>query len=498
MKKQKEKRELTPIELKRKKKRRNRIIALAVVVVLIVIRLVACGGSGAQTAAVTTANPTYGDVEEMISISGTIESEITDVYFSQVTGKIAEVMVQPGDLVEKGTTLIAYNMDEMQKRLNDATLQSQVNFASYQGAMAQNTETQGKLKEANVNLNVLNNQIADTEKYIKVLQENLEKQQRNTSNSLAAESLTLNQKVSDLSSQLAKLAPGSDEYNQKNQELVEVQKSLTQNQYLTSIAGSADSVVELQKKIQEQQEILAGYQEYKAKMESQKNTSEATVLDQYDKQVQSANYELAASSLKSVQDEYDAAAEGVKAAFTGIVTEVTTVSGAPVTQGSQLVTMKSSEDIKVVISVSKYDLQKLEIGQKVDLTISGREYTGSVSKINRMATVNLTGTAAIGAEIHIDNPDEYIYLGIEAKAEIHTHKAEQVMLLPIEAVNADRDGDFVYVVENNIAVRRSVVTGISSDTYIEIKAGLSDTESVIVSSYSSIEDGMAVAIMPTE
>lgn len=494
----KQKKELTSMELKKRKKRRNRIIAVAVVVVLIIIRLVACGGSGTQAAIVNTANPLYGDVEETINISGTIESEIAKVYFSQVTGKVEAVHVELGDLVEEGDALVTYNMEEMQRRLNEATLQSQVNFSNYQGTMAQNSQSQNKLTEANINLSILNQQISDTEKYIKVLQESLENQQRDTANSLAAESLALNQKVSDLTSQLETLTPGSDEFKQKSSELSEAQKALSRNQYASSVANSTESVVSLQKKIQEQQEILAGYQEYKAKMESQKNTSEATVLDQYDKQVQSANYELAASSLRNIQDEYNAAAQGVRAEFTGIVTEVTTISGAPVTEGSQLITMKSSENIKVVISVSKYDLQKLEIGQLVDLTISGHQYTGTVSKINRMATINVTGTAAIGAEIHIDNPDDNIYLGIEAKAEIHTHKAEHVLLLPIEAVNADRDGDFVYIVENGKAVRKSVVTGISSDIYIEIKEGLTDADSVIVSSYSSVEEGMAVTVMPTE
>ena len=65
------------------------------------------------------------------------------------------------------------------------------------------------------------------------------------------------------------------------------------------------------------------------------------------------------------------------------------------------------------IEVTKYDLPKIEIGQKVDVTIAGKEYEGEVSKINK-AAANSQGTPVVGAEVHIKNPDEDIFLGVEA------------------------------------------------------------------------------------
>ena len=60
------------------------------------------------------------------------------------------------------------------------------------------------------------------------------------------------------------------------------------------------------------------------------------------------------------------------------------------------------------IEVTKYDLPKIEIGQKVDVTIAGKEYEGEVSKINKVAAANSQGTPVVGAEVHIKNPDEDI------------------------------------------------------------------------------------------
>ena len=69
------------------------------------------------------------------------------------------------------------------------------------------------------------------------------------------------------------------------------------------------------------------------------------------------------------------------------------------------------------------------------------------------------------------------------------------MLLPIAAIYADKTSDFVYVEENGMAVRRDIVTGISSAEYIEVKEGLTATDRVIISSMVTLEDGMAVVTM---
>ena len=68
----------------------------------------------------------------------------------------------------------------------------------------------------------------------------------------------------------------------------------------------------------------------------------------------------------------------------------------------------------------------------------------------------------------------------------------------MECVNADHEGDFVYTVENGVVVKKNVTTGISSDTYIEIKEGLAEGEQVITSVTTGIEEGMPVTAIPAE
>ena len=142
-------------------------------------------------------------------------------------------------------------------------------------------------------------------------------------------------------------------------------------------------------------------------------------------------------------------------------------------------------------------MAKLAVGQKAEVTISGNVYTATVSKINRMANMNNSNTPMVGVEVHIDEPDERIILGLDAKLTIETRSVENALLVPVEAINADRDGDFLYVVEEGRVVRKPVTCGISNDTYTEIIEGITEEDQIIVTYFGSLEEGMAVTVMPS-
>ncbi len=97
------------------------------------------------------------------------------------------------------------------------------------------------------------------------------------------------------------------------------------------------------------------------------------------------------------------------------------------------------------------------------------------------------------AEIHIDNPDQDLYLGVDGKVTIQGNKAENVVTVPIEAVNIGKDGSFVYIVdENGMIEKRIITTGLSSAEATEVKEGLDGTERVVLSVDAGIEEGMQV------
>ena len=485
-------------KMEKKKKRRMTVIAVAAVLVL----FVGANRIFAKDMAmmVTTTEVLRGDIKETVSTSGTVASEEVKTYFSKINGTVGIIYVKAGDSVEGGARMIAFDTANAEHTKRQAELQAQASEGSYQNSVQRESESRGKLAEASTNLAVLEQQISDEENYIKELQAQLDELQTNLS-------AYYNQAATDISiygiqlqSELEKAMKEENqgEVDRLNEEIKNNNIAAQQVSYQLGQMSNDGRVKELQTKISEEQDKVAQYREYKAEMESQKASSEGGVMNAYQKSELQANHEISSMTEQDALEDYSYATNGILADFNGIVTELSVVEGAPVAEGTSLLTLANQDKVKVDIYVTKYDLEKIAVGQKAEITISGHSYEGEVVKINKMATVNASGTAAVGAEIRINDPDDSIYLGIEAKVLISTKEAERVLLLPVECVNADKESDFVYTVENSIVVRKDVVTGISSDTYIEIKEGLTEGEQVISNVTTGIAEGMPVTAVPAQ
>lgn len=483
MKKNKKQKDENLTENKKKRKRKKTPVIIAIAVAFLVITCVIRHAISSPAAPlVTTTQALRGDLQESVTTSGTVLSEDVLVVFAPANGTLADVNVKAGDAVQAGEQLITYNMDQQERTLRSAALQLERSNAGYDGAMADNSENKAKLNEANINLDVLNQQIADNEAYLKNLQATFSQNQRATTNALMEEAFNLQQSLNN---------PELSE-----EERSEINAQLARNNYLQQMMGSSDYSAEVQQEIADVEERLAGYREYKARMENQKSASEVAVLDAYDRKQLDTDKELANLNYLEVEEQYYIAKAGVTAEFAGIVTSCTAISGAGVAQGTQLLTLESSENLKVSFEASQYDLEKLKLGQQADVVISGNIYHGEISKINRMAERNASNTPMVGVEIHLLDADDNIILGMDARLTIYTKKVENALLIPVEIINADRDGDFLYCVEDGIIVKKPIVCGISSDTYTEVLEGITEEDVIVLNAFGDLEEGMAVITAP--
>ena len=237
---------------------------------------------------------------------------------------------------------------------------------------------------------------------------------------------------------------------------------------------ASNTLAELQSRLSSQQAVAesdpsAVTAEEKEKMEITSNLSE---LDQM-----------------SAQELVEAAKKGIKADFNGVITKVSVVEGATTALGTELFTLQNTDKINVNVNVSKYDYDKLKEGQSADITLAGKTYEGEVTSISHVATQNEKGASLISADVRIKNPDDDIFLGVDAKVTIHAEEADDVVVLPSEVVNIGKDGSFCYVIENGVITRRDITTGISSDDYVEVTEGIKEGDEVI-RDLGSLEEGM--------
>lgn len=109
----KEKKKKKPADPAKKKKRRKIILFVVIgVLVLLFILSKLFGGNGAA-AVVTTTQAQIGDLQQTIDTSGTVKTEESKVYFSNVDVKVGEVKAQAGDAVKAGDVLLTYDANDL-------------------------------------------------------------------------------------------------------------------------------------------------------------------------------------------------------------------------------------------------------------------------------------------------------------------------------------------------------------------------------------------------
>lgn len=477
--KEEKKQQKTAMEPARKKKIIKRSIFGGVAAVFVLFIVYSNIAAANAKPVVSTMPVTRGDIEQTVSTSGSVVSDEVKTYFAPVSIQVGTIQVAQGEIASKGQAVITYDETDLANEKRTAELKLQQNEGSYKDSIQKNNESLGDLGEANVNLAVLEQQITDIDNYIKELQKNVDDKKA----ALAHEGALLQISLIDWADD-----PMSDEY-ENLQKLVQI------NTYEQS--NNAE-IRAWQDEITKYTDMLNNCKEYKSEMKSQKSSAENTKLNAGGKEELEAKTEIESISSQETLDAISASENGIVADFNGVVTEMNVVEGKTPAVGEQLFKLESTENVKVTITISKYDLEKIKVGQKAVVTIGGSTYEGEVSKIDKMATKNNSGASVVNTDIRILNPDENIFLGVEAKVSVSTSKSEGALLVPFSAVNTDMDGSFVYVVENGIVVKKPIQTGISSAVDVEITEGLNEGDQILTEVNSGISEGMAVTARPQQ
>ncbi len=482
--------------MKKRKKKVIKIVAGVLVVVIIAGIFIGSRNQGTTAIPVYTQQAFTGEISSELDTSGTVKAENTITYFAPTGTKIAGVQVQAGDVVKKGDMMVCFDEEALAYAQKQSELEQRISATDYSATVQTNQEQQAKLAQAQSDIASLEIQKENYEKYIDDLTNGITDVTALRKADLYADIYSVEKEINNYD--LAMQTPTEDtdmdallrKKTEKTNELNKLQNELSMlSDYKTSY-GWEDLLTQAKKDLADVETKL---QEAKA----DKSSAEASIVNDGKIASSQLSREKTKLTVQDAQNKYQEALNGIVAEYDGVVTDLSATQGATVQEGTQLLVLESYDEICVEFQASKYDLENLAIGQKAVIDISGKEYEGTVTKINKMATPNSSGVPMVAARVHIDNPDSNVYLGIEARLKITTAQRQDALLVPVEAVNIDNDGNFCYIIENGALVKKYITTGISSSDYIEVTDGLSEKEEVVTSAVMDmdLEEGMEVTPM---
>lgn len=595
----------------KKKKSKKKIIIGAAAVLVVAGGVTVAGQRNSketQIPQVPVVTAEMGDVEEIVDATGTVGSEEEKTYYSPVNAELKTVSFSQGDVIKKGTKLIEFNTEDLEKDNQKAELNLKSTKYDTKDTRNKSDKAEKKQKDAKKNVQELEKKIKDKKAYVASLksqisaataaaqreaaaqasaqaaaqaqaqqqeaqakaqaeakkQQEIQRKYQAALNTYKTETLPqYQQKLSELNSQynqaqstynqadtayqMAFATWQADPSDENIQALNAAETSRTQAQiamqqakqayedykqqtpqmpdladFTQNSSGSLEEFTDGTEDDSSEDDTASGDYAYsggdssavtadtsalesalesasdelaelQSDLASEKAIAEAdsTSLTKEEKEKLKVTDNLSELDAKSAKELVEEGKKGITAEFNGIVSKADIKQGAAVTQGMELFTIQNTDKASVDVTLSKYDYDTVKEGQSAEITLGDNTYQGTVTKMSHIAVQNEKGTPVISATVSINDPDDDIFLGVDAKVKIHAASAKNVVTLPVEVVNIGKDGSFCYVIEDGLVTKRDIITGISSEDYVEVIDGIKEGEEVI-SDLGDYTEGMEV------
>lgn len=211
-----------------------------------------------------------------------------------------------------------------------------------------------------------------------------------------------------------------------------------------------------------------------------------------------AQYEIAKSNVEFLQENTQ-----LKAPFYGIISgkyyeEGEMYSGVPNTQAGKaaILSIVSIKPLKAIVGISESYFPLITKGMLAEVKsdiFPDKEFRGKIYRI--YPTID-PSTRSFQVEIEVANQNEKLRPGMFVRAKINYGKNESI-IVPSAAVlkQTGTNERYVFINESNIAVRKTVKTGLILDDNVEITEGLKIGDELITTGQNKLEDKVNIKIV---
>jgi len=189
-----------------------------------------------------------------------------------------------------------------------------------------------------------------------------------------------------------------------------------------------------------------------------------------------AQFNQAKLNLQSTEDEL--AATKLYAPFAGTVMAVDIQVGESVGSTTTVLTLADLSQADIQFYMDESDWSNIKVGYDVEVTFDAlpdQVFTGKVIEV-MPSLVTVQGSSMIEGLATLDSSIEEIQLPVyvAASVDVIAAQAKNAILVPVEALHEISTGKYaVFVMENGTPTLTMVEVGLQTDTFAEIKSGLS-------------------------
>lgn len=422
------------------KKHLKLIIVLAIIAAI--VGLVWNNAKKAQKAMEEAANqPATSEIKKMdlqqsVAVTGTLKAVNKATVTSTIGGtgitgvKVSKVNFKEGDYVNAGDVVVEFDGDDYNRKI--AELNAQYNIDNRQSEI-DIADLQQKIKDAQT-------QLAKKQKYLD-------------------DNKYIYEDIKDAFQQYEKYRTD------------DVKKRWDEQSAIA--AGRAEPVtIEIYERTQDEIETL------NLQIQTYQNQIELAQLKQ--------NYAQTYTQVDAKDDVYESMEKThVSSPISGYIITMNVEEGNNYAQGNTVFTVADTSGFVVSATVDEYDIANIATGlpAKIKFEATGDEEfdgevtfvsvasEGSISGQQGQAAQGTSNVATYKVKIQLNENDDRLRVGMTAKASVILDSVDNVLAVPYDCVQQDKDGkDFVAVIKKDGTKKNIyVIKGLESDYYVEIK-----------------------------
>ena len=174
-----------------------------------------------------------------------------------------------------------------------------------------------------------------------------------------------------------------------------------------------------------------------------------------------------------------------------------TQAGASVSPGLALFTIVDAASVRFAAQVDEADIAGVQVGQQAEITLDAfpqRTFTGTVDLVRPTAQTTSTGGIAFGVLVALAPSDARLFTGMTGDAALELSAVPDALVVPAQAVVTEGGKRSVWKVVDGRVTKVAVSVGATSDTLVQLTAGVAAGDIVATSPLSALKERDAVHV----
>lgn len=268
---------------------------------------------------------------------------------------------------------------------------------------------------------------------------------------------------------------------------------LAQNEYKRRIASGANSFTSPEERDQFEAKFRQAQTGYRDAVNAAGTQVALAVAQSRESQ---AALETARAELALVQDNFERSI--IKAPIAGVIQQRSVVEGQFLNQGDEVALMVQSDPLRLRFTVPESRAARLSKDMDLSFTVPAypdRTFHGNVYDIGAFANQD---TREVICWARVANNDARLKPGFFTHVDLLVDSREQAVVVPLASVLPTEYGMTAYVVQDGVAERRTVKTGLQvTGDAIEVLEGLAPGEQLVVQGMTALQDGSPIKVLPS-